>query len=209
MPPAKRASKSKATAAAAGPPVAVLLARCSRGALEALLEESVANAKPVTAAMIAATLPEAKQQATIARPVVKSGPVREGTGYFDLLDEEVLVKILSMVGSTATQLTCLIAVCKAWREGELRSRVEIFSSIALCPAHGHSWRLCGGSALNIASSKVPRLLQFLPDVSAVRTLALDAGEKKTCARGHRASSPECTESASRATPPPPQASPPT
>lgn len=190
MSPAKRTAKqarlaeegaatsasSAAPAAAGAAPVAVLLARCSRSALEELLEQSVLRSSVVTVDMIKGKLPEAKRAMAVERTKVADGPAREGTGFFDLLDEELLVSILAQVGSTATQLTCLIAVCKAWRLVSLCSSKEIFSSLALCGGHSiltyRPFR-----AMKITTPNVPRLLQFLPDVGAVHTFTLDAGGK--------------------------------
>ena len=71
MPPSKRKAKANV-----GPPVATLLARCSRTALEALLENSVSSGSPVTYELVCGALPEAKQSLVIARPKVTVGEVR-------------------------------------------------------------------------------------------------------------------------------------
>ena len=109
MPPKKRTTK--AATADDGPTaasVAVLLARCPRAALESILEEAVASGA-VTYARIQQELPESKHSSAIVRPTVTHGQTRDGTGWFDLLDDELLVAIFSSITSTPTLLDCAIA----------------------------------------------------------------------------------------------------
>ena len=112
MPPSnkRKITASVTDKSASGASVAVLLARCPRSTLEAILAEAVTSGEPVTYDSIKQALPESKQAKIIARPVVAGGQTREGTGLFDYLDDEVLVAIFSHVASTATLLNCAIAV---------------------------------------------------------------------------------------------------
>ena len=179
----KRAKQPIATADA-GPPIGTLLARCSRGDLERLLEESVLSKQPCTYAKVQAALPEAKQDTVIARPKVVSGQAREGTGYFDALDDELLISIFSHVISTTTRLSSAIAVCKAWR-GTLKC-AEIFSKLDLNAQHVHSTYY---TAVAVSSSNLMRLVKWLPSVSAVTSLKLDTGDK------HRSIPPDAVKKA--------------
>ncbi len=172
MPPSKRKAVATGTAAtSADPPVSLLLGRCPRVILENLLAEAVASGKPVTYAQVQAALPEAKQSTMIVRPTVSTGQTREGTGYFDLIDDEVLVAILSNIKSTETLLNVAIAVCKAWR-GALK-RPELFTHLGMYASYGAY--TTGG--VKIVSVKVPKLMQWLPDVAAITSLAVDTGGK--------------------------------
>ena len=171
MPP-KRAKVNQAAASDAAPSIGVLLARCSRGDLERLLEESVLSKQACTYAKVQAALPEAKQAVVIARPKVASGQTRDGTGYFDALDDELLIDIFSQVASTATRLSSAIAVCKAWRSA--LARAELFTNLDLSASY---YSYGGSNAVAINSSNLPRLLKWLPTVSAVTSLKLNMGDK--------------------------------
>ncbi len=178
--PASSRNKGKAKPSAtphdqadARPTIATLLARCSRGDLEKLLEESVNDAKPVTYDKVCSLLPEKKQALTIQRTVLGDGPAREGTGLFDQLDDGLLIGIISLVSCTQTRVSCAIAVCKAWR-GVLRNSTPPFTKISLNAsrfAHSH------GGSLPMASSNFERFITWLPQISAVTSLTLDTGNK--------------------------------
>lgn len=175
MPPAKRKAKAAYIAPSSTPSIAaveILLSRCTRSTLEAILVEAVSTGR-VTLERIQAALPENKQTAIIQRPQICQGRVREGTGYFDELDDELLHKILSNVKSTATMLTCALAVCKAWRDS-LKSSA-LFSRVGLWTSRYGSGSATDG--VHISSGNVLRLVDWLPDVTAVHTLALDTGDK--------------------------------
>ena len=180
----KRAKTKEAAAPDAAPTVSTLLARCSRGDLERLLEESVRTGEPCTYAKVHASLPEAKQACTIARPTVTSGQAREGTGWFDCVDDELLITIFLQVHSTATRLASAIAVCKAWR-GVLKC-AELFTEIDLSASRYSRYY---SSCVSMTSSNMPRLIKWLPDVSAVTSLRIDTGDK------HQAISPDVAKKA--------------
>ena len=175
MPPSKRKAKAAPTIAPGNTAaVEILLSRCTRSTLEAILVEAVSTGR-VTLERIQAALPENKQTAIIQRPRICQGRVREGTGYFDELDDELLHKILSNVTSTATLLNCALAVCKAWRDS-LKSSA-LFSRVGLWTGRYGSGSGFATDGVQISSGNVLRLVDWLPDVTAVHTLALDTGDK--------------------------------
>jgi len=172
MPPAsKKAKAPTASDVPAQTPASTLVARCSRSALEAFVLETISG-NPVTYEMLCASLPESKRMTTVAKTTIAIGQSREGTGLFDLLGDEILLAIVSQVHSTETRLHCAIAVCKAWRT--VLKCPEMFSRIAL-KAGRYAYLSTG--ALNITSSNALRLLNWLPDPSAVASLEVDSGDK--------------------------------
>lgn len=179
MPPSKRASKAKAKEPAPNePPVSVLLARCSRGTLEMLLEQAV-SAGAVSIDQIAASLPEAQRGTTIALPKISKGVMREGTGLFDLLDEELLLQILSYVDCTKTRLACIVATCTAWRElVDVEKKPTDVAMTLLKTIRMSANRLSThGGAVQVSASGASRLVAFLPDPALVTTLEVQAGDK--------------------------------
>ena len=174
MPPKRKAKLAAPTGdAPVDAPVNVLLARCSRGALEALLAEAVTSGQPVTYDHIKQQLPEAKHSTRIARPKVNDGVAREGTGWFDDLDDELLIEVLSHVQSTETRLNCAIEVCKSWRSA--LKQMSLFTRISL---RAGSYSRYPGS-VRATSANVERLVGWLPDAAAVQSLELDVGDKHT------------------------------
>ena len=185
MPPKRAKAKEAAPNAAptvAAPTVATLLARCSRGDLERLIEESVRNCDPVTYDKVRAALPEAKQAGVIARPQVAVGQTRENTGWFDTLDDELLIAIFLHVHSTATRVGSAIAVCKAWR-GVLKC-AELFTSLDLSASRYSGYY---STCLPMSSSNLPRLIKWLPDVTTVTSLRINTGDK------HQSISPDAAK----------------
>ena len=80
--------------------------------------------------------------------------------------------LLNLARPLHAQLSCCIAVCKAWRSS-LRSSSVLFEQLGLTASRYGYLR----GHVRVSSSNVPRLLQWLPDLAAVRTLTLDVGDK--------------------------------
>lgn len=161
----------KAKPADIAAPASVLIARCSRSALEALVLEAI-QGNPITSNHLTRLLPHNKCIMTLAPPTVAGGQSRMGTGWFDLLDDELLVTIVSQVHSTEIRLTCAISVCKAWRN--VLQCQEVFSKIAMVAAGF----LYGG--ITVTSSNAARLFKWLPDAAGVTSLEITTGNKKEC-----------------------------
>mmetsp|Transcript_16477 Transcript_16477/g.49195 ORF Transcript_16477/g.49195 Transcript_16477/m.49195 type:complete len:490 (+) Transcript_16477:194-1663(+) len=110
---AKRAAKPKAKQET---PLEVLVARCSRKALEALAVKLASRADIEDA--IADTAPPPP-------PVIEMGEDRRGTGAFDAVDGECFARVLHHLPAT-TKLRLATSVCKSWLR--LRAQPGLFTS---------------------------------------------------------------------------------
>jgi hypothetical protein len=144
-------------------PLAVLVAKCSRSTLEALVLKSVLNSTPVAMADLEAT------PVPPVSPVVATTMTHlEGGGLFSLLPYSALMRVLGHL-STECKLTVVITTCKALRA--LRSEGTLWNHIdARGESPGEGW---------IGSNGLIRLLRWLSDPTAVKTLSL------TCTKEHQ------------------------
>ena len=165
--PAKRAKK----AAAPEVPVSTLVARCTREALEGLIESKIASGRALERADLLGLLPETHHSAVVVVPrrEVTTGAVREGTGFFDPLDEEVLEMILTQL-PLRVRLTCCIAVCKAWRG--LRDNPRMWASLEVEPYY--RYRASGGG---FDTNGLLRLVGWLRDVATVKTFSVETHDQ--------------------------------
>ena len=134
----------------------MLVAKCSRSTLEALILKSVLNAAPITLADLEAT------PVPSVSPVVASMTTHlKGGGLLSLLPFNVLMLVLSRL-STECKLHLVITTCKALRT--LRSEGALWSHIdARKESSGKGW---------IGSNGLVRLLRWLSDPTAVKALSL-------------------------------------
>ena len=107
--------------------------------------------------------------------VVDRGIQREGTGFFDALEDSLLVEIISQL-SLKDRLSAATVVCKSWRF--LRDQALLWTSLELCdPRAVHDYR-CGDnvwqvdSSLRIIGSQAGALLDF---VTATRVTSARRG----------------------------------
>ena len=110
--------------------------------------------------------------------VVDRGIQREGTGFFDALEDSLLVEIISQL-SLKDRLSAATVVCKSWRF--LRDQALLWTSLELCdPRAVHDYR-CGDnvwqvdSSLRIIGSQAGALLDFVT-ATRVTSLSLHSGD---------------------------------
>lgn len=118
----KRARSRAPTQDAEHELVRLLAARLTREDLETL----VASGASIARADLEARLPERLQARDIQRVEVRAGASREGTGHFDELDEELLVKVFAFI-PPRSRVRAASGVCKAWRA--LRKCAELWSDL--------------------------------------------------------------------------------
>ena len=88
----------------------------ARTDLECLITSSVVNQAPITVSDLTNALPESQQWKTKPkRKVAKicKGPSRVGTGSFDPVDDDLMVKIMGYL-PLQDRIICSSKVCKAW-----------------------------------------------------------------------------------------------
>ena len=129
---APKPDKKKKPAQTSEEATQLLVAKCSRSALEALILKSVLNAAPITLADLEAT------PVPSVSPVVASMTTHlEGGGLLSLLPFNVLMLVLSRL-STECKLHLVITACKALRT--LRSAGALWSHIdAREESSGKGW----------------------------------------------------------------------
>ena len=165
--PAKRAKKASAPEV----PVSTLVARCTREALEGLIESKIASGRALERADLLALLPETHHSAAVAVPrrEVTTGAVREGTGFFDPLDEEVLEMILTQL-PLVDRLACCVAVCKAWRG--LRDNPRMWASLKVEPFLRYLRSANGG----FDGDGLLRLVGWCRDVANVKEFTVNTAD---------------------------------
>ena len=129
---APKPDKKKKTAQTSEEATQLLVAKCSRSTLEALILKSVLNAAPITLADLEAT------PVPSVSPVVASMTTHlEGGSLLSLLPFNVLMLVLSRL-STECKLHLVITACKALRT--LRSAGALWSHIdAREESSGKGW----------------------------------------------------------------------
>ena len=124
------------------PPVAVLVARCSRESLEQLVIKAV-DRGALSLDELLHTLPELHRQRDISSTQVTGGMERSGTGAFDMLSSELLESIMLHVPQHR-RLTCVTAVCKSWRL--LRANTVVWQRLLFGGVWGTRPRTIPGAA---------------------------------------------------------------
>lgn len=172
-----KSSSSSAVAAAAPGLVDVLLARLSRSDLEGVLSRAISSGECPSVEDVKALLPEARKELVVRQATVVMGEVRTGTGFFDVVDTDLLVHILLQL-TLKDRLTCAIATCKAWRG--LRDAPPLWSNLMLDvsakagPSAWSSERLSADS-ITVTAAGLQKLLAWLPKKENVTTLMLHTG----------------------------------
>lgn len=106
--------------------------------------------------------------AQVRAPAVGDGDERTGTGFFDAITWDLLQDVL-MCTPLSDRLTCAIRVCRSWRA--LQGCTALWTEVD-CAAWSYdkSRVVVNGIGFN-------RLLNWLPDLSAVTRLRLETGNK--------------------------------
>jgi len=156
------------------PPVSTLVARLSREDLESLVVCNVQHqGAPLDRKDILALLPESARGTTIAKPKpVTASQARSGTGYFDEIDDEILIPLVLARLSTKQRLECAMVVCKAWRS--LREAPELWQDIKVV-----SVNMIPRGLGTMDGARLQRLIAWLPNPSGVTTLDVSAGDTIT------------------------------
>jgi hypothetical protein len=156
------------TAAPAEPTAKTLVARLLREDLECLLIRQIDDGS-VSRDEVLALLPASCRSSVVAkRAPVGVSAARTGTGFFDEIDDAILVPLILARLPTRDRLTCAMAVCKSWRN--LHEAEELWSDIEVdrYTAPRDSGFMDG--------PRLQRLVAWLHAPSAVTTFAVDTGE---------------------------------
>ena len=152
-------------------PTATLVARLSRQDLERLLVRSVESGA-VHRDDVLSLLPEAKQQAELPRlKHVGVSAARSGTGYFDDIDDDLLVKMILAKMPSDSRFVCAISTCKAWRS--LRDAPELWSDIVVSSTGSLSRR--GWGVMN--GTHLLKLVAWLRNPGGVHSLSVEAADR--------------------------------
>ena len=167
----KRAAKARLVPASMAAPTATLVARLSRQDLERLLVRSVESGA-VHRDDVLSLLPEAKQQAELPRlKHVGVSAARSGTGYFDDIDDDLLVKMILAKMPSDSRFVCAISTCKAWRS--LRDAPELWSDIVVSSTGSLSRR--GWGVMN--GTHLLKLVAWLRNPGGVHSLSVEAADR--------------------------------
>lgn len=183
MPPSKKSKKQPSGASSLGDEAssrladARLIASLSRSSLESLLFSHLRGGTIQRSELEALTAPPA------TKVVVDRGIQREGTGYFDDIDDMLLVDIMSRL-SLVSRLSAATCVCKSWRF--LRDRCELWTSLKLRDAsEAGAWFGCEVDGFYTKTDTLPirgqyleHLVNFVPK-AAVTSLCLQTGEGRS------------------------------
>jgi hypothetical protein len=171
---APRAKKARATVTehamgeqASADEDARLIASLSRPKLESLLKSHLAQGTIRRSEVEALVLPPKKEV------IVDRGTQREHTGFFDQLEDSLLVSMISSL-SLAERLTAATCICKSWRF--LRDRPELWRRIEMQGFHSSS------HALPISGHQLARFVDFV-GATNITALSLNTGEGTRIASG--------------------------
>ena len=164
MPPSKKATAPTA----AQPTEEHLVASLSRSNLESLLISHLRKGTISSAEVETLITPTLKI-------VVDRGVQREGTGFFDELEDSLLISIILSLtfGERLAAATC---ICKSWRF--LRDIPELWNAVKIRdPGHAYAWQqnLALTDHLPIWGVHLDRLTAFV-HASAVTSLSIHTGE---------------------------------